>query len=65
MHVKICSGGSCKWGTAGEAKGMDPATVLGLFAPKGDEQMTRALTPAVETLDDSHKGLDAQKAVSL
>lgn len=62
--VRICTNGACSWSTAGAAKGMDAASIEAVFAQKGDDQMTKALTPTVETLGESMKGLDAQKAVS-
>lgn len=48
---------------AGEAKGMAKDSILSVSTLKGNEEMTKALSPSMDTLMASMKGLDAQKAV--
>lgn len=51
--------------SAGNAKALSPDSIQAVFRMKGDAELTKALTPTVDTLSASMKGLDAQKAVSV
>lgn len=62
--IRTCYNGACEVMRAGAAKGLDMGSILSVSALKGDEQLTKALTPSLESTLASMKGVDAQKAVS-
>lgn len=62
--IRTCVNYECKVMSAGDAKALNAESIQAVFAMKGDAELTKALSPSVDTLSESMKGLDAQKAVS-
>lgn len=62
-YYRTCFKGECKLIIGADAKALDRSSIMSVAALKGDDEMTNVLSPSVDTLMESMKGLDAQKAV--